>query len=73
MSYSLNTKCGICTKKDKCTDRNFIRGAIDGIHSIFPPQETHLGSGSIDLNCQNLVEKVEDKKFNEAKSAQLDT
>jgi hypothetical protein len=56
MSYSLNDKCGTCTKKDQCNDRHFIRGAIDGIHSVYPASKGHLGSGSVDLNCQQYQE-----------------
>ena len=60
MSYSLNAPCGTCTKKDKCTDRHFLEGAISGIHMVWPSDKGHLGSGTIDLKCQNLTEgKVE--------------
>jgi D-arabinose 1-dehydrogenase-like Zn-dependent alcohol dehydrogenase len=62
MSYSLNTKCGICEKKDKCTDRHFIEGAISGIHSVYPAVKGHLGSGTVDLNCQNFFEQCSDPK-----------
>jgi len=57
MSYSLNSKCGNCNKKDKCTDLHFIQGAIIGIHSVYPQEKGHLGSGSINLNCTNYEEK----------------
>jgi hypothetical protein len=59
MSYSLNTRCGTCTKMDKCTDRHFIEGAINGIHSVWPSEKGHLGSGSVDLNCQKHEQKSE--------------
>ena len=57
MSYSLNAKCSDCTKKDKCTDRHFIEGAINGIHCVWPSEKGHLGSGSIDLNCSKYEKK----------------
>ena len=60
MSYSLNTKCGSCASKDKCNDRHFIEGAISGIHSVWPAEKGHLGSGTIDLNCQNFSEQCSD-------------
>ncbi len=59
MSYSLITKCETCIKKDKCNDRHFINGAISGIHSVWPAEKGHLGSGSVDLNCQNFEQKPE--------------
>lgn len=59
MSYSLNTKCGTCEKKDQCTDRHFIQATISGIHQVWPSAKGHLGSGSIDLNCQNHKEIVD--------------
>lgn len=57
MSYSLNNKCGICGKKDKCTDRHFIEGAISGIHQVWPQEKGHLGSGVVEMSCQNFEEK----------------
>jgi hypothetical protein len=57
MPYSLNSKCAICARKGKCTDKHFIEGAISGIHSVWPSEKGHLGSGSIILDCQNFVEK----------------
>ncbi len=59
MSYTLNSKCGSCTKKDKCTDRHFIEGAISGIHQVWPSEKGHLGSGFVDLNCLNYEKKEE--------------
>lgn len=58
MSYSLNTKCGTCQKRNKCTDKHFIEGAISGIHQVWPAEKGHLGSGSIEMKCQNYVEEV---------------
>lgn len=56
MSYSLVTKCHICIKQDKCIDRHFIDGAINGIHHIWPNplEKGHLGSGTIEIKCTNL-------------------
>jgi hypothetical protein len=57
MSYSLAYKCGICSKKDKCTDRHFIDGAICGIHSVWPAEKGHLGAGSSVIDCVNFEEE----------------
>ena len=62
MSYSLNAPCPGCVKKDKCTDKHFIEGAISGIHSVYPASKGHLGSGSIDLNCTSFEHKDTDVK-----------
>jgi hypothetical protein len=62
MSYSLITKCFGCVKKDRCSDRHFLEGAISGIHQVHPPEKGHLGSGSVELNCQNLEEPKEETK-----------
>ena len=56
MSYSLDSKCGKCEKKDKCLDVHFLEGAINGIHSVWPQEKGHLGSGVIKLECQNFEE-----------------
>ena len=63
MSYSLETPCcnypsavpggqGDCVKKDICTDRAVLNGAISAIHQM-PFGVGHLGGGSIVLNCSN--------------------
>ena len=57
MSYSQSNLCWKCTKKDKCTDRHFVDGAIAGIHSVWPAEKGHLGAGTITLACQNLEEE----------------
>ena len=57
MSYSLNDKCGTCTKKNRCTDKHFLYGAICGIHNVFPSEKGHLGSGTVTLDCQNHEEE----------------
>jgi hypothetical protein len=59
VSYSLYTQCGTCEKKDKCSDRHFIEGAINGIHSVYPMSKGHLGSGSIEIKCQNFVVQID--------------
>ena len=59
MSYSFNNECGGCTKKDVCTDRASISGAISGIHQM-PFGVGHLGSGTISLACHNLVKPEEE-------------
>lgn len=57
MSYSLTTSCHSCTKKDECTDRHFLAGAIHGIHQI-STVKSHMGSGSITLDCNRLEIKA---------------
>ena len=56
MSYSLIEPCFPCLKKDKCTDRSVLYGAICGIHNM-PFGVGHLGAGNITLNCVNLVQE----------------
>ncbi len=53
MSYSLVTKCFECEKANKCIDRYILDNAIGCIH-IIGSERGHLGSGSIELDCQNL-------------------
>ena len=53
MSYSLDAPCGTCAKKNKCNDRHFIQGGISGIHDVWPMEKGHLGSGSVEIHCQN--------------------
>lgn len=52
MSYSFIDPCFPCVKKNKCTDRNVISGAISAIHQM-PCGVGHLGAGSITLACHN--------------------
>lgn len=61
MSYSLNDPCHPCTKKDKCTDRCVISGAIVGIHQM-PFGVGHLGAGTITLSCFNLEVKPKEEE-----------
>ncbi len=56
MSYSLFSKCFECKKKDECVDIYILENAISSIH-IIGSDRGHLGSGSINLICQNLVRK----------------
>lgn len=60
MSYTLVSKCGVCIKRDKCLDRHFLEGAINGIHQVWPAEKGHLGSGTVNLNCNNFV--VDDRE-----------
>lgn len=53
MSYSLKHPCGNCAKVDKCSDRHFIQGAINGIHDVYPSEKGHFGGGTITIDCQN--------------------
>jgi len=56
MSYSLIAPCYDCTKKDKCNDRHFIQGGINGIHDVWPQEKGHLGSGIVTISCQNYIQ-----------------
>jgi hypothetical protein len=58
MSYSLETPCFPCLKKNKCTDQASISGAISGIHQM-PHGVGHLGSGKVTLSCYNLEKQEE--------------
>lgn len=53
MSYSFNHPCDNCLKRQRCTDRHVVQGAITAIHSM-PFEVGHLGAGEINLECQNL-------------------
>ncbi len=65
MSYSLNEKCGICQQQESCIDREFVYGAICGIHSVnqWVNNKTfnrgHKGGGTITIDCVNFVEKAD--------------
>lgn len=54
MSYSFDYDCEECQKKEACTDRHVVQGAINAIHSM-PFGVGHLGSGCISLDCQNIL------------------
>jgi len=62
MSYSLRTRCFECVlngeKNNKCIDERVLSGAVFQIHQI-GFDHGHLGSGSIDLNCSNFIDKKE--------------
>jgi hypothetical protein len=66
MSYQLISNCGICKKKNKCSDGAFIYGALCGIHSNcgwdsdtrLQVNKGHLGHGTVDLNCNAFEEIV---------------
>lgn len=58
MSYGFNHPCDApapCLKREKCTDRASIYGAICGIHQM-PSGTGHLGAGTITLACCNKQE-----------------
>ena len=62
MSYSVESKCGACTKYETCADIAFIRGAVQGIHSAprgMNDNSWHQGSGTITLQCHNYIQKGE--------------
>jgi hypothetical protein len=62
MSYSVNTKCFGCVKKNKCVDEAVIKHAVYALHEI-GQDKGHLGAGSVDLSCGNLEEpKVKDQE-----------
>jgi predicted metal-binding protein len=56
MSYSFNRECEKCLHEPKCIDPKIMRGAIDAIH-MCGYERSHLGSGVINLQCQNFVER----------------
>ena len=59
MSYGLISKCGTCKKANKCVDKSFIYGAIQGIHTVnewdsvnnVQLEKGHLGGGNINIEC----------------------
>jgi hypothetical protein len=67
MSYSLSCPCNKCIFFKPCIDRNFIGGAINGIHGVNEwdsdenksMQRGHWGSGSIEIKCSNFQQKPE--------------
>ena len=56
MSYSINDSCYDCEYSNKCTDKNFIQGAISGIHYT-TYEQGHKGAGSISIECINFKSK----------------
>ena len=59
MSYSLEEKCFTCTKKEKCSDGQIIRGAIDTIHQL-GEEKGHLGYGVVRLDCSGHTTETAD-------------
>ena len=61
MSYSVNTPCGDCKKKDEgCGDGTVVTGAVQGIIHQMPyngGKGAHQGSGTVTLECSNKVPK----------------
>lgn len=59
MSYSVNTPCGDCAKRQEgCVDGIVVTGAVQGIIHGMPyggKNHGHQGSGSVTLECQNKV------------------
>lgn len=57
MSYSLQSNCGVCTKKGQCIDSALVQGAISAIHSVnwangvARTPQLHLGAGTIKIEC----------------------
>ncbi len=65
MSYSVISKCNVCTKGAECVDSAFIYGAVCGIHqvnwmNVTGGRKYHLGSGSIEIQCQNFDDAREE-------------
>lgn len=58
MSYGLNCKCNVCTKKNRCVDMTFIQAAISGVHMVNwqhgVDRQMHLGAGTIEIQCCNF-------------------
>lgn len=52
MSYTIQSPCFNCDKKDNCTDLKTINDAVqNGIHTKACGHDGHLGSGTIVLMC----------------------
>ena len=57
MSYSVNTPCGSCAKKNEgCTDGIVVTGAVQGIIHAMPFGVGHKGCGTVTLDCTNKIE-----------------
>jgi len=54
MSYSRIFPCSDCTSIKECTDHVEIENAICKIHTR-NKENGHLGSGSIEIHCQNKI------------------
>lgn len=61
MSYTLKNKCAICMQNYQCVDIAFVQAAISGIHSVNlingTQKQLHLGTGSIEIQCDNFRDK----------------
>jgi len=58
MSYSVQSNCWNCHKKDKCTDHVHIQNAVQEIHKDCISKESgHMGSGSVIIQCSRLDAK----------------
>lgn len=63
MSYTVDSKCASCKNSLKCTDEDFIRAGVNGIHGVnrfnYKTNETvnrgHMGNGKIVIDCTNYV------------------
>jgi hypothetical protein len=53
MSYSVQTPCYSCTKKETCKDGKAVESTVQIIHSK-TYEEGHQGSGSIILTCVRM-------------------
>ena len=51
MSYSIESKCGACGKREECTDHVRVQEAVDKIHENCCNEGGHLGFGSISIDC----------------------
>ena len=54
MSYSVNSTCWNCKKKEDCTDLAKVQDAATEIHKNNLGDGGHLGSGSIEIACFRL-------------------
>lgn len=57
MSYSVQTTCWNCTKREKCTDHVHVQNAVNEIHKNCLNEGGHLGSGSVIIQCARLDPK----------------
>lgn len=54
MTYSFNTPCDTCEKNESCLDSNIIGASINAVYQV---GNAHKGSGRVNLECDNFVDK----------------
>jgi hypothetical protein len=66
MSWGIGNQCGACKKSDECLDPVIIQNGVNLIHTLWKwdgngncNKRGHLGSGTIQMNCNNFEAKEE--------------